>query len=55
MISENGDKVVRGMLECGYVDYGEMSDCMGVIVKKVYEKEGDFVEVRRVLGKKRVE
>ena len=44
-----------GILDAGDVHYADISHSMGVILKKVYEKQPDFVELRTLLGKKRLQ
>ena len=55
MISDNAHNLVRGILDSGYVHYADISHSMGVILKKVYEKQPDFVELTTLLGKKRLQ
>ena len=55
VISDNAHNLVRGILDSGYVHYADISHSMGVILKKVYEKQPDFVELTTLLGKKRLQ
>lgn len=55
VISDNAHNLVRGILHSGYVHYADISHSMGVILKKVYEKQPDFVELTTLLGKKRLQ
>lgn len=55
VISDNAHNLVRGILDSGYVHYADISHSMDVILKKVYEKQPDFVELTTLLGKKRLQ
>lgn len=55
VISDNAHNLVRGILDSGYVHYADISHSMSVILKKVYEKQPDFVELTTLLGKKRLQ
>ncbi len=55
VISDNAHNLVRGILDSGYVHYADISHSMGLILKKVYEKQPDFVELTTLLGKKRLQ
>lgn len=55
VLSDNAHNLVRGILDSGYVHYADISHSMGVILKKVYEKQPDFVELTTLLGKKRLQ
>ena len=55
VISDNAHNLVRAILDSGYVHYADISHSMGVILKKVYEKQPDFVELTTLLGKKRLQ
>lgn len=55
VISDNAHNLVRGILDSGNVHYADISHSMGVILKKVYEKQPDFVELTTLLGKKRLQ
>ena len=55
VISDNAHNLVRGILDSGYVHYADISHSMGVILKKVHEKQPDFVELTTLLGKKRLQ
>ena len=45
IISDNGHNLVKGITGSGHVRHADISHSMGVILKKVYEKQPDFVEL----------
>lgn len=55
IISDNGHNLVKGITGSGHVRHADISHSMGVILKKVYEKQPDFVELTTLLGKKRLQ
>ena len=55
IISDNGHNLVKGITGSGHVRHADISHSMGVILKKVYEKQSDFVELTTLLGKKRLQ
>lgn len=52
LISDNGHNLVRGILDSGYVRHADISHSMGVILKNVYKKHPEFVELTTLMGKK---
>ena len=55
IISDNGHNLTKGITGSGYIHHADISHSMGVILRKVYEKQSDFVEFTTLLGKKRLQ
>ena len=55
IISDNGHNLTKGITGSGHIRHADISHSMGVILKKVYEKQSDFVEFTTLLGKKRLQ
>lgn len=55
IISDNGHNLVKGIKDSGYIRHADISHSMGVILKKIYEKQPNFVEFTTLLGKKRLQ
>lgn len=55
LISDNGHNLVRGIMDSGFIRHADISHSFGVILKQVYEKQPDFVELTTLLGKKRLQ
>ena len=55
IISDNGHNLVKGIADPRHIHHADISHSMGVILKKVHEKQSDFVEFTTLLGKKRLQ
>lgn len=55
IISDNGHNLTKGITGSRHIRHADISHSMGVILKKVYEKQSDFVEFTTLLGKKRLQ
>ncbi len=55
IISDKGHNLVKGITGSGHIYHADISHSMGVILKNVYEKQSDFVELTTLLGKKRLQ
>ena len=55
IISDNGHNLVKGIAGSGHIHHADISHSMGVILRNVYEKQPDFVELMKLLGKKRLQ
>ena len=55
IISDKGHNLVKGIAGSGHIYHADISHSMGVILKNVYEKQSDFVELTTLLGKKRLQ
>lgn len=55
IISDKGNNLIKGITGSGHIYHADISHSMGVILKNVYEKQSDFVELTTLLGKKRLQ
>ena len=55
IISDNGHNLVSGITDSGIIRHADISHSMGVVLKKVYGKDADFVNPTSILGTKRLQ
>lgn len=55
IISDNGHNLTKGIAGSKHTHHADISHSMGVILRNVYEKQSDFVELTTLLGKKRLQ
>ena len=55
VISDNGHNLVRGITDSGITRHADISHSMGVALKKVYDKDADFLNLTSLLGTKRLQ
>lgn len=55
VISDNGHNLVRGITDSGIIRHADISHSMGVVLKKVYGKDAEFVNLTSILGAKRLQ
>ena len=51
IISDKGHNLVKGITGSGHTYHADISHSMGVILKGVYGKQSDFIELTTLLGK----
>lgn len=55
IISDKGRNLVKGITDSEHIYHADISHSMGVILKEVYGKLSDFMELIILLGKKRLQ
>lgn len=55
VISDNGHNLVRGITDSGFIRHADISHSLGVVLKNVYGKDADFVNLTSILGTKRLQ
>ena len=55
VISDNGHNLVRGITDSGFTRHADISHSLGVVLKKVYGKDHDFLSLTSLLGTKRLQ